>query len=434
MRTRYTLSRRMPNVIVMLPLCLGLALLVLSGCARLEVGVEGTPTADVATQATVAALAAENAKLATQVAGLQTAMKTTLPPTAVPPTEIPPTPTRETAPPTTVSTPTAVAEAQAAPPTSTPVPPTPIPPTPIPPTPLPPAVRVAFQPGATSATVEASVGAGGADRYVLHAAAGQLMEVSLSTASSALRLSIYGANGAVLKSSQDASQGYRGVLPYTQDYFIQVSNGGAAAGYALNIIIPQRIQFQPGSTSASVQQTSASGRTDYYVIRCMSGQLLDLSVYTTASDVRLAIYGADGTVLKSGMGGGPSYRGTVPATQDYMISVTLNVSASYGLNVTIPERISFQPGSTSATVKGSLAANDTHHYVIGAMAGQTLNVDIAPAGAMRMTIYGVDGAVLRSGMAEGDSFSGELPSTQDYFINLSSSAAVPSYTMTVAIP
>ena len=163
--------------------------------------------------------------------------------------------------------------------------------------------------------------------------------------------------------------------------------------------------------------------------------MLDASVYTAASDVLLVIYGADGTVLKSGMGGGPGFRGTVPATQDYIMHVTSNMGTGYRLNVTIPERISFEQETTSATVQGSLAAYDTHHYVLQAMAGQELIVRVsAPGDAVRLVIYGVDGTVLRSGMAAGVSFSGRLPSTQDYLINLTADIAVPNYSMTVTIP
>lgn len=434
MEARHFSPRRTENLVVGLA-CLLLVLVVASACARLEAGIEGTPTADVSTQATVAALAAENAKLATQVARLQTAMKTTLPPTAEPPAQ--PTPTPAQGAPASIPSPTARAEAQAAPPTATPVPPTPtpLPPTPIPATPLPPAVRITFEAGATSAVIEGDVPTSSVDLYVLRASAGQLLEVSLPSYGGAPRFSVYGSDGTVLKSDQGPSGVYRGNLPSTQDYFIRIESGGAPANYTLSVVIPQRIEFQPGATCADIERTIVSGRTDYYVVRMLSGQLLDASVYTAASDVRLVIYGVDGTVLKSGMGGGPGFRGTVPATQDYIMHVTSSTGTGYRLNVTIPERITFEQGSTSATVQGSLAAYDTHHYVLRAMAGQTLIVRVAaPGDAVRLVIYGVDGTVLRSGMAEGADFSGRLPSTQDYLVNLTANIAVPNYGLTVIIP
>jgi hypothetical protein len=52
--------------------------------------------------------------------------------------------------------------------------------------------------------------------------------------------------------------------------------------------------------------------------------------------VRLIIYGADGTVLMSGMGGGASFSGTLPSDQDYIVTVDAGPSAvAYSLEVSI---------------------------------------------------------------------------------------------------
>ena len=52
--------------------------------------------------------------------------------------------------------------------------------------------------------------------------------------------------------------------------------------------------------------------------------------------VRLIIYGADGTVLMSGMGGGASFSGTLPSDQDYIVTVDAGPSAvTYSLEVSI---------------------------------------------------------------------------------------------------
>ena len=94
------------------------------------------------------------------------------------------------------------------------------------------------------------------------------------------------------------------------------------------------------------------------------------------------------------MGGGPGFRGTVPTAQDYIMHVTSNMGMGYRLNVTIPERISFKPGTTSATVRGSLEAYETHHYVLHAMADQTMTVSVSapgdsvPPGDLRCGWYG----------------------------------------------
>ena len=261
------------------------------------------------------------------------------------------------------------------------------------------------------------------------------MDVGVAAPAGSVSLSIYGADGAVLMSSSTGPLTYRGLLPTTQDYYIRVAATGGAASYTMNVIIPQRIQFQPGSTSVNVERDEGPDGTDYYVLRASAGQLMDVSVLSVASDTLLVIYGVDGTVLKSGMAEGPGYRGIAPVTQDYIIHVTSHIHAGYRLDVTIPERISFEAGSTSATREGELDAYGSHHYVLHAAAGQTMSVNLSSHGeSVRVSIYGADGVVLKSGMGEDPNFVGRLPTTQDYLIHLSASAWAVRYTLSVKIP
>jgi LysM repeat protein len=63
-----------------------------------------------------------------------------------------------------------------------------------------------------------------------------------------------------------------------------------------------------------------------------------------------------------------------------------------------------------------------------------LNVTATPQDKLQLSIYGVDGSVLKSGMGEGASFSGVLPSSQDYIVVLKSANQVQAFTLTVSIP
>jgi hypothetical protein len=63
-----------------------------------------------------------------------------------------------------------------------------------------------------------------------------------------------------------------------------------------------------------------------------------------------------------------------------------------------------------------------------------MQVDVTPEAAVRLSIYGLDGTVLKSGMGEATTFSGPLPSTQDYILDLSSDGQPVAYTLSVSIP
>lgn len=339
-------------------------------------------------------------------------------PTAVEATAVPPTPTVPPPTPMTI------------PPTATPMP---LPPTaPPPPTSEPPATRIQFASGATSALFAGSVAANGIVRYVLRASAGQLLELDLAAPENAVRMQVWGADGDVLMSGAAAATGYRGVLRSTQDYYIAVI-GNTAAPYSLFVRIPERISFPPGGTSALREGSLVPGDSHAYALNAAAGQWMDVTLSAPSGSARLVIYGLDGTVLVSGMGDQTMFRGILPTSQDYIIIVHANATISYSLNVVIPERIVFSAGAVSATRTGSLAAGGSHDYVLGARAGQTMEVHVsAPAGSIRLVIWGVDGTVLRSGMGEGADFVGTLPATQDYFIRVDANQAI-QYTIEVRI-
>jgi hypothetical protein len=97
--------------------------------------------------------------------------------------------------------------------------------------------RIQFAAGATSAQVMDRLAPGGLHPYVLNAAAGQEMTVNL-TASGAI-LVIWGADGTVLISDHADATTWRGVLPVTQDYYIDVrSVSQAPVDYVLEVSIP----------------------------------------------------------------------------------------------------------------------------------------------------------------------------------------------------
>jgi len=104
------------------------------------------------------------------------------------------------------------------------------------------------------------------------------------------------------------------------------------------------------------------------------------------------------------------------------------------MSVDIPQRIRFTTGSTSANLTGTVPADLSQFFILGAAKGQTLNVTATPQDKLQLIIYGVDGSVLRSGMGDGDSFTGVLPSTQDYILVLKSANQVQAFTMNVQIP
>ncbi len=98
-------------------------------------------------------------------------------------------------------------------------------------------------------------------------------------------------------------------------------------------------------------------------------------------------------------------------------------------------RIVFEAGADTAVVQGHVAAFGMDRWVLRAEAGQTLSARLSfSTGRAILIIFGADGDVLISDHAETPTFTGRLPSTQDYNIDVRGNPDGPTdYTLTVTV-
>jgi len=201
-----------------------------------------------------------------------------------------------------------------------------------PPTPPQPAVeRINFAAGAVSATVNGSINATSIKRYVLRAMANQQMTVQTNS-TGPFRLTVSGASGQNL-GTVNANETLTVQLPRSQDYFLtlQSPTDVPTANYTLRVTVvgggsrptptpapaTQRIQFAPGTTSATVYGSTPQN----YVLKAMRGQAMIVELYTDAgAPAQATVTTAGGQTLGSGTQAYP-FSGQLPATQDYYISV-----------------------------------------------------------------------------------------------------------------
>jgi hypothetical protein len=150
--------------------------------------------------------------------------------------------------------------------------------------------------------------------------------------------------------------------------------------------------------------------------------------------VQLVIFGADGSVLKSDMSEGNSFRGTLPLDQSYIIRVRAWAEpVEYSMNIIIPRRISFARGAYSASDNRHVMAHSSLHYTAWAKEGQTMTVKVDANKPVQLIIYGMDGEVLMSGMGDATNFEGKLIASQDYIIVVRAGDKAASYKITVTI-
>lgn len=98
-------------------------------------------------------------------------------------------------------------------------------------------------------------------------------------------------------------------------------------------------------------------------------------------------------------------------------------------------RIQFAAGGTSTVINGEVDAGQTTYYVLRASATQTLNVKVtSPNTDIYLGIFGEDRQELLDKDLQDTLWSGILPTSQDYYISLTSTGAKSTYSLTVDIP
>jgi len=302
--------------------------------------------------------------------------------------------------------------------------------------------RISFDSGATSATVSGRMDANGRTRYVLWAGARQLIDVTLSGPEGA-SIDVRRRNGrASVDGEVESRTSFRGYLPNSGDYIVDVYTGAKGGDYSLFVSIPEKVAFQPNTTSDLQEGSLGAHASHEYILRAARGQILDVSVETdqNAADtdggngVQLVIYGVDGSVLKSGMSEGASFRGELPLSQSYIIRLQAGDRAvDYSVNMVVPRRISFVQGAYSGSDNRQVKAHASLYYSVRARQGQTMTVEVDANKPVQLIIYGVDGDVLMSGMGDADNFQGKLSATQDYILVVRAGDKAASYKIVVTI-
>ncbi len=209
---------------------------------------------------------------------------------------------------------------------------------------------------------------------------------------------------------------------------------------------PRRIVFPEGSTLAQEHGTAGPGQTFPYVLRALAGQIMTVKLTPQpGGQAVLIIRGADGTVLLSDLAGAADWSGVLPATQDYYIDVRSapSVWTDFWLDVTIPPLatesplmpIEFKPGTAQATVQGAVAPNGVMRYSVCALMGQVMIVNLtATQGSAMVRVLSAEGAVVEAMSAGATLWSGKLPDTQDYIIEVRSQTnIVTDYALEIMI-
>jgi hypothetical protein len=98
------------------------------------------------------------------------------------------------------------------------------------------------------------------------------------------------------------------------------------------------------------------------------------------------------------------------------------------------ERIQFSTGATQTTASGPIQPGQSAYYVVQAEKDQPMLVSLSSLNNdAKLSIFGADGTVLLSQAAGTSDWQGLLPSTQDYYFQVTGGTASPNFTISVTI-
>jgi hypothetical protein len=204
--------------------------------------------------------------------------------------------------------------------------------------------RVRFARGTSSGIVSDSLRAGESRGYLLGAEQGQVMlahaitwparESGAPAAAATVRVFSV-AEEMELTARSGLGPLWSGRMPATGDYVVRVSATQPTA-YTLAVQIPRRLSVGEGDPTAAIAGTAPSRAPVDYLIAGRSGQTLAASVRDD-DPATLHLYGLDdGAQLAPLAERRRLWAGTLPASQDYVISVVpAGEGASYQLTVAV---------------------------------------------------------------------------------------------------
>lgn len=188
------------------------------------------------------------------------------------------------------------------------------------------ATRISFALGTTNASSEGQLAANTTKRFVFTADKNQLMDISLSSGSTAY-IAITSPSGKKLVTFDQGWTWYRDYISEKGDWYIDIKAGSYDTSYSLYLAIPQRLTFASGTSSLTAKATIPAGRVHNFIAWANKGQTIKVSV-EPGTNFKLSIWNVSGTVILSGMGDSSSYEGVLPEAGDYFINVTSGAASS----------------------------------------------------------------------------------------------------------
>ncbi len=309
---------------------------------------------------------------------------------------------------------------------------------------------VNFAAGTSSITLSGTTLKGYLFSYSFRALANQTLTASLNVPATTAYIDVFGINSGSLLSPASKATSWTGTLPRNDVYVIEViPAGGQVISYSLTVSITGgtsggsvtptpggSIAFATGTTMKTVSGSIAAGQLVTYTINAGAGVPMILDVTSPATDVYLGLIQPNGTVLLGTASHWIHWQGLLPQSGIYTIQLLGGAAAdTYSLSARIPVRVNFASGTSSIGLTSTTVNGLPFSYVLHCGQNQNMIVSLnVPATTAYISISGLSSGYLLSPSTQVNNWSGVLPSTQDYIIEvIPVGAGVVNFILSVSV-
>jgi len=198
---------------------------------------------------------------------------------------------------------------------------------------------------------------------------------------------------------------------------------------------PLNIVFTTGTTEAIQPGTFQLGQNQSYSLSAGQNQPMILILDSPNNDLYLAVTEPNGNKLLDPANRWNRWQWLLPKTEVYTIQVFGGASTeNYTLTVRVVQLVNFTSGLSSTTLNGTTVNGYVFSYAVYCNAGQTMTTTLnVPSSTAYLDVFGLATGPLLSPSAKANTWSGILPSTQDYVIEVfPNNGQAVNYSLTVS--
>ena len=314
-------------------------------------------------------------------------------------------------------------------------------------------VVVSFAAGANSTSLNGTTVNGYLFSYALNCAAGQTMSAALAQPASTATIDIYGLSSGMLVDATAGYTSWSGVLPQTQDYIVEVvptnnhvinynltvsctGTPGNAYSPSGNPSTGGQLYFLPGETMSVVQGTIQPGQIATYSVQANQYQPLMLVLGSPNGDAVLGVIDPLGNRLLDPANQYTYWQWQLPLTGLYTIQVVGGIEAeSFTLTTKVGKLYTYPASGSSLKIYATTVRGLIKSYAFRLSTGisMTVSLNVDPSIA-HLDIFGVQTGSILNSSDKVTSWTGSIPSTQEYVVEVIPGGTMSAYTLTISNP